>query len=250
MTHPLDTQFATHLAATRPERNGRCVADGYARGLGMQFGKLRDLIRSHPLYQEAASAAGTRSIISEDNRMNLFLLLNYFIPHQGGVGDVLEFGAYRGGNALFMAKVMSRSMPTARIYALDTYKGMPETDLTVDRHKAGDFADVDLGEIRRYAESLKLDNLEFVQGLFEDTTPSLLGKVDSISLVHVDCDIYSAVKYSYDICKPKMIKGGYYVFDDALYSSCIGATEAVEEVVIGRDGLRSEQIFPHFVFRA
>jgi len=229
---------------------GRNVRAGYQRGWGLQFSDLAQQVRSDKLYREALAAGGDRSVVSEHNRMNLFLLLNYFIPHQAGYGDVLEFGAYRGGNALFMAKVMSQSMPKARIYALDTYKGMPETDLTVDRHKAGDFADVDLTEIRRHAQGLGLGNLEFVQGLFEDTTPALLDRVERISLVHVDCDIYSAVKYSYDICKPKMVDGGYYVFDDALYSSCIGATEAVEEVVIGRDGLRSEQIFPHFVFRA
>lgn len=43
---------------------------------------------------------------------------------------------------------------------------------------------------------------------------------------------------------------GYYVFDDAVSSSCIGAAEAVEEVVIREDGLLSEQIYPHRVFRA
>jgi hypothetical protein len=47
-----------------------------------------------------------------------------------------------------------------------------------------------------------------------------------------------------------MIPGGYLVFDDATVSSCLGATEAVEDLLIRRDGLNSEQIFPHFVFRA
>jgi hypothetical protein len=46
-----------------------------------------------------------------------------------------------------------------------------------------------------------------------------------------------------------MVEGGYIVFDDALYSSCIGATEVVEETVIRRDGLNSEQVYPHMVFR-
>jgi len=47
-----------------------------------------------------------------------------------------------------------------------------------------------------------------------------------------------------------MVPGGYIVFDDATTSSCIGATAVVEDDVIRRDGLNSEQIFPHFVFRA
>jgi hypothetical protein len=47
-----------------------------------------------------------------------------------------------------------------------------------------------------------------------------------------------------------MVPGGYMVFDDATYSSCLGATEAVETLAIRRDGLNSEQIYPHFVFRS
>jgi hypothetical protein len=47
-----------------------------------------------------------------------------------------------------------------------------------------------------------------------------------------------------------MVAGGYYVFDDATVSSCLGATEMVEDLPIRRDGLSAEQIVPHFVFRA
>ncbi len=45
-----------------------------------------------------------------------------------------------------------------------------------------------------------------------------------------------------------MVQGGYIIFDDANVSSCIGATEAVEEI-IQRDCMYSEQIWPHYVFR-
>lgn len=43
---------------------------------------------------------------------------------------------------------------------------------------------------------------------------------------------------------------GYLVFDDATVSSYICATKVVEEVLFRRDGLNSEQIWPHFVFRS
>ena len=88
-----------------------------------------------------------------------------------------------------------------------------------------------------------------MKGLFADTAPAVLKEAGSLAMVHIDCDIYDAVKVSYDLSKPHMVPMGYYVFDDATVSSCIGAAEAVEELVIQRDGLFSEQIFPHFVFR-
>jgi hypothetical protein len=46
-----------------------------------------------------------------------------------------------------------------------------------------------------------------------------------------------------------MTKGGYIAYDDADAPSCIGATEAVEELVMARS-LHSEQVWPHWVFRA
>ena len=248
----LDDAFFKLLASRGHDkqiRKGRNVRDGYARGWGLQFGDLRKIIFRDPLYQEGARLITGRSIVAEDKRMNIFLILKYFfcsIPY----GDIVEFGAYRGGNALFMAYIASKLYPGVRVYALDTFTGMPETDLHIDAHNEGDFRDVDLNELRGFSEAHKLNNVEFIQGLFKRTASTLLQKIQHVALAHIDCDIYSAVSFSYEVVKPYMVPGGYFVFDDADVSSSLGATEAVEELVIRRDGLNSEQIFPHFVFRS
>ena len=78
----------------------------------------------------------------------------------------------------------------------------------------------------------------------------MLRRAGPVALAHIDCDIQPSVEYSYEAVKPHMVDGGYIVFDDATFSSCIGATEVVEDLLVRRDGLNSEQIFPHFVFRA
>jgi hypothetical protein len=109
---------------------------------------------------------------------------------------------------------------------------------------------VDLAELRAYAAKLGLDNLHFVEGLFEETASAALDRFGPVALSHIDCDIRSAVAYSYDISKPHMVRGGYWILDDPLESSCLGALEAVEELLIQRDGLHAEQAFPHLVFRA
>lgn len=229
-------------------RNRRNVRDGYTRGWGIQFGDLRRKVLADPIYREGLALAAGRTILAENNRINLYLILKFFLPHLP-LGHIVEFGAFRGGNAIFMAHVAKRLLPGVKIYALDTFSGMPETDGAIDQHSAGDFADVDLAELRAYCKKIGLDNIEFVQGLFEETSPPLFERVGPIALAHIDCDIYSAVSYSYEIVKSHMIPGGYLVFDDATVSSCLGATEAVEDLLIRRDGLNSEQIYPHFVFR-
>lgn len=227
---------------------GRNVRAGYQRGWGLQFGDLVAQVRQDPLYNRAMKLAHHRTMVSEQNRMNLFLILKFGLDELAP-GHIVEFGAYRGGNALFMAAVCRELHPRMKVYAFDTFEGMPPTDPSRDAHRAGDFKDAGYDELVCVIRNEKLDNLELVRGLFEDTAEQTLREIGTIRLNHIDCDIYSAVKYSYEVSLPYMIEGGYWVFDDSLYSSCIGAMEAVEETLIQRDGRFAEQVYPQLVYR-
>jgi len=237
------------IPQNNPRRKGRCVAEGDWRGVGIEFGHLRNIVLSDPLYKEALALAENRTILHPDRRINIFLIMKFFLKKHCP-GDIIEFGAYKGGNAIFMAAVAKKLYPGTKVYALDTFEGMPQTDKNIDRHNKGDFADVSFIDLQDYIRGIGLDNLVLVKGLFEDTVVDVMKKVDNVILAHIDCDIYSAVSFSYTSVKPVMANGGYIVFDDATVSSCLGATEAVEDLVYGRDHLHAEQISPHFVFRA
>ena len=230
-------------------RQGRNVYEGYQRGWGLQFHGLRDQVSADPLYQEAFSVASDRTIMSEENRMNIYLLLRFFLG-KIPFGHIVEYGSYRGGSAIFMAYIVKKLYPGMKVFALDSFEGMPPTDKNVDAHNAGDFSDTGLDDLQARVDELKLSNMVLVKGFFENTNDGVMAQAGKISLAHIDCDIAPAVKYSYEGVKPFMVEGGYIVFDDATVSSCIGATEVVEDLLIRRDGLNSEQIWPHFVFRA
>lgn len=230
-------------------RHGRNVYEGYQRGWGLQFGGLKEMVLIDPLYKEAFSVARDRTIMREENRMNIFLLLRFFLD-EIPFGHIVEYGSYRGGSAIFMAYVAQKLYPGMKVFALDSFEGMPQTDKNVDAHNEGDFADADVDKLQARVDELKLDNLVLVKGFFENTNDDVMAQAGKISLAHIDCDIAPAVKYSYEGVRPFMVEGGYMVFDDATVSSCIGATEVVEDLLIRRDGLNSEQIWPHFVFRA
>ena len=76
----LDRYFADHFNTAPQLRRERNVSDSYVRSIGLQFGNLRNMIRSDLAYQRASAAAGARGIVSEDNRMNIFLIIRYFLP--------------------------------------------------------------------------------------------------------------------------------------------------------------------------
>jgi len=227
--------------------NCRNIYEGYQRGWGLQFGGLKEQVLQDPLYQESCNLIAGRSIVTEENRMNLFLIIKFFLPKLASK-NIIEFGSYRGGSAIFMANCLQKLYPEAYLYALDSYEGMPVTDKKLDLHEQGDFSDVNLDEISGYAKSVGINNIRFVKGVFEDTLPEILQEGTQFGLAHVDCDIYSAVAYSQDKVYPQLCAGGYLVYDDACVSSCIGATQAVEEFMIQRKQ-HSEQIWPQFVFR-
>ena len=237
------------LGVAQGIRQGRNVYDGYQRGWGLQFAGLKEKVLADPLYQEAVKVSQDRTIIGVDNRMNIYLILHFYLDKVPS-GHIIEYGSYRGGNAIFMAYVVQKLYPGMKVFALDTFEGMPKTDKDVDAHNAGDFQDCDVNELQARVNELKLDNLVLVKGLFENTNEGVMAQAGKISLAHIDCDIAPAVKFSYEGVRPFMVDGGYIVFDDATVSSCIGATEVVEDLVIRRDGLNSEQIWPQFVFRA
>ncbi len=227
---------------------GRSARDGYQRGWGLMHADLAQQVAADKLYQAAAEASGGWSVMVEAKRMNLFLILTMFADRLDG-HDVIEFGSFRGGNALFMAYLMKALHPKAKVYACDTYAGMPTTDAARDLHGAGDFSEASYEALAKRRDKLKLKNLEIVKGLFQDTFPVIAKKQPRFALAHIDCDIYSGVKYAQDEVWPFMAKGGYVVYDDADAPSCIGATEAVEQLVMERR-LHSEQVWPHWVFRA
>ena len=229
-------------------RKGRNLYEGYQRGIGLAFSNLGARIAVDPDFYRARALAGSRTIIGETSLANIFLLLKFFLPRLP-VGHIVEFGSYKGGSAIFMAALAERFLPGVQVIGFDTFRGMPATDNAVDAHRAGGFSDVDITELREYVDWLGLKNLTFVQGYFEETAAPVLQQRGSVALCHIDCDIRSAVAYAYDVTRFYMVPGGYWVFDDPLTADCMGAAEAVEDVLIKRDGLNSEQIYPHYVFR-
>jgi len=227
---------------------GRYPSHGYSRGWGLEFGPLAAQVVAHPLYREAFTVSRNRSVMHEHRLMNLFVIISsYFdlLPDH----NIVEFGSYRGGSALFMSHLLKRLYPNANLYAHDTFAGMPAVSAAADLHAAGDFGDADLpGLLQAKAES-ELDRLHIVQGLVQDTFPQSAPAGMRFGLAHFDMDIYEPTAFAQSAVWPLMSPAGYYVYDDATVSSCIGATQAVEELIQSRR-LHSEQVYPHFVFRA
>jgi hypothetical protein len=103
-------------------RHGRSPRDGYVRGWGLEFGGLASAVLADPLYRECYDLAEGRTIQATACRMNLYLLVRYYLPRLGS-GAIVEFGSYRGGSAIFLAALCQRLGLDIKVYGLDTFAG-------------------------------------------------------------------------------------------------------------------------------
>lgn len=224
--------------------NYRNVSEGSARGWGLHHSSLANEVADDELYQLAYGRAKDLTLVNDRRLMNFFLIIRDGLQKLDSQ-NIIEFGSYKGGTAIFMATILSKLYSDAKVYALDSYQGMPETDSSIDMHGKGDFGDADANDLKTIAAGFGLDNLIVVEGFFEDSFASLS---DHYGLCHIDCDIIDGVRFAQESVWPFMVPGGYLVYDDANAPSCIGATQAMEEMIIRRR-IFSEQAWPHIVFR-
>jgi predicted O-methyltransferase YrrM len=98
------------------------------------------------------------------------------------------------------------ALTSQKIYGFDSFQGLPE-DWRTGFEKGA------------FAQGLPsvLSNVELIVGLFKDTLPDFLaqeGETSSISLIHIDCDLYGSTKDVLTECGPFLNKGTIIVFDE------------------------------------
>jgi len=163
------------------------------------------------------------TLVSADRCYVLYTLASQALSLHG---DFWECGVYRGGTARLLAELLAeRRATSSKLHLFDTFEGMPDTDPERDVHRAGDFADTSLAAVQKRVGRKNL--VVFHKGFIPDT---FKGMEDvQIAFAHVDVDIYRSV---WDCCAfivPRLMRGGFIVFDDYGFPTCPGARQAVDE---------------------
>ena len=141
-------------------------------------------------------------------------------------GEFWECGVYRGGTAVMLAEMLTRHEGQAsRLHLFDTFAGMPDTDPDRDFHVRGEFADTSEAAVRGRVGDQR--GVVFHPGLIPQTFEGL--ETRRVAFAHVDVDIYRSVVDCCEFLMPRMVPGGFVVFDDYGFPSCPGARQAVDE---------------------
>jgi len=130
-----------------------------------------------------------------------------------------EVGVYKGGSAYIIANNCEKE-----VYLIDTFTGLPKVS-EYDKHKEGDFRNVDYIEVCNYLEPFK--NVKILEGLFNERKNDI--PETEFGFVHLDVDIYEATKECLEYFYPKIRNGGSILIDDYDSSATEGCKKAVDD---------------------
>ena len=131
---------------------------------------------------------------------NKFDLLAHAMSIRPSEGHVMEFGVGSGQTINHIA-----SLTNGKVQGFDVFSGLPED--WRPGYPRGSFSGM---------PSFLRENVELVAGLFEDTVPAFMQSVASVSLMHVDCDLYSSTRTLLKAAAAKLRPGSVLVFDEYL----------------------------------
>ncbi|MGH6689835.1 MAG: TylF/MycF/NovP-related O-methyltransferase [Gammaproteobacteria bacterium] len=146
-------------------------------------------------------------------------------------GDAIEFGAYQGALSFFLGLCFRDLGLGKKVYMLDSFRGLPETDPAVDGpfRKGAMLASLEVAtELRA---KLGLERVvEICAGWFEDSVKRL-PKEAAYCLAHLDADTYRSTRTALEYLAPRLVQGGAIVLDDCVFHGATGVLLAAEEVL-------------------
>lgn len=117
-------------------------------------------------------------------------------------GDWAEFGVGGGGSA---RKLEERLPEGTKLYLFDTFEGLP--------HDGPPESGWIKGAFRSDIYQTNNPSVEVVVGLFADTLPGFFAD-NTLSFLHVDCDLYESAKTVLELTWPALKDGATIVFDE------------------------------------
>ena len=158
-------------------------------------------------------------------------------------GDFVECGVAAGGSTALLAYIIkSRSKRPRKIYAFDSFEGMP-APTHLDTHQGIPAEDTGWGSgtcyatetsVREICRALNVsDIVEPVKGYFQETLPDTKSQIGSVALLHMDGDWYDSTKVILANLYDNVVSDGFIQVDD--YGHWDGCKKAVKEFEASRN---------------
>lgn len=164
-------------------------------------------------------------------------------------GDYAEFGVSRGTSLAIVDHVLrEEGLPDVRLLGFDSFEGMPP-EAEREGWIPGQFKST-LRATERYLRKRRVDlgRTTLVKGWFTETLTATTKRrlnLQKLSLIMIDCDIYSASKDALAFCAPHIHEQAVIMLDDWGWREDkgeIGQKEAFEEFLTDHPDLTAEPL--------
>lgn len=143
-------------------------------------------------------------------------------------GDTAECGVYRGASSWLICRFLGKS--GKRHHLFDSFSGLSAPTAEDGSYwKSGDLRSSE-EEVRTRLK--EFDNWTMHRGWIPEKFPEVGGA--RFSFVHIDVDLYDPTKASLEFFYERTSPGGILLCDDYGFSTCPGATRAVDEFFKGK----------------
>jgi O-methyltransferase len=144
-------------------------------------------------------------------------------------GSIIEVGSWRGGSGALIAQHARDCGIHAPVYLCDTFKGVVKAGVNDPVYFGGEHADTSRAAVEALVfDQLKLDNVRILEGIFPDDTGDAVAN-ERFRLCHIDVDVYESARSVVEWIDPRMVVGGFYVYDDYGFPTTPGITKFVDE---------------------
>ena len=145
-------------------------------------------------------------------------------------GDTAECGAYLGASSYLICQANLASPLAKCHHGFDSFEGLSQPG-----GRDGDFWGG--GDLSVPLEACLRNLAEFREcKLYKGWIPERFHEIadKTFSFVHVDLDIYEPTKASVEFFYPRLNPGGILVCDDYGFTTCPGATRAIDEYLLDK----------------
>ena len=167
--------------------------------------------------------------VSRDVVLELAVRLSHWTP-----GHIMEFGVYRGNSTRILRRSLSQCKraefggPPKKIYACDSFEGLPEG---YEKLEPGTFA----------CKPPRIRGVKMVKGYYEDSLAlELAAEVKQVALASLDADLYSSTACVLKWLTPLLRTGSLLLFDEFLSDD--GAEKRAFDEWCRETGMRTVKI--------